>query len=129
MPDVMTFRDWLLVASIVLGGMGAAVAAVAVLFGRWRAQEDKAKDGLIETLKTTTDELRAMNDELRKENAGLVEQTRAQDRKIERLNGKMQVLEWLVLKVCPSFEATDSGACAFCSRGLAYGNAGHGGPT
>jgi cell division protein FtsB len=99
MPDVMSLRDWLIVISAIFGGLGAAVAAIAVLLGRWRSQEDQAKDEYIETLKATNDELRAINGDLQKQNADLLERTSRQDTKIAGLVGKMSMLERLVLKV------------------------------
>lgn len=94
---------------MVIGGLGAAVAVSAVLFGRWRRQEDQAKAGYIATLKENNEELRARNVELQE--------------LINDLRHRVETLERLVLRNCPYYSEGTSGGCIHCARHLTYGEA------
>ena len=109
---------WLSILSFAFGGVCALGGAAAVIWSKYRQQTDAEREKLIVALTERNKFLEA--DKARSA------QEREEDRRmLHQLEGKVRMLQELVLRQCPRAEIDpESGGCTHCAFGMAYGQGG-----
>lgn len=109
---------WLSIFGLVLGGLGTLGASIAILRSRYRERTDLEREKYITALEERNKFLEEDKQRRDKDQAQLRD-------KIAQLEGKVQMLQDMILHQCPMAEIDPvTGGCRFCAKGMAYGQGG-----
>jgi hypothetical protein len=110
---------WAAILGYVLGIAGAAGAALAVAFSKYRAKTNKEREDYITALEDRNHLLETINTRQAEELNEVKCQT-------SELKGQVQLLSQLVMGKCPWADIDpDSGRCRYCNRSPAFGPDAH----
>ena len=114
----MTIPLWITIFGFCLGAVGALGGAWAVITSRYREKTDEERTKYEKALKER-------NELLAQESAAYRAELMETREQVAELRGQVTLLGQILSNRCKYFELDPStGGCAFCGKGLAYGQGG-----